>query len=366
MIDEIKMLRKELHRIPEASMQEEKTKAKLMDFIHKHTSLAITDCGSWFYVWKDGTKGNRTIGFRADFDAVVCQDGCARHLCGHDGHSAILAGFALYLDGQTTDENVCLIFQPGEETGQGGATCSRLITEKNISEIYAIHNIPGHPEGDILLLNRTFACASTGMEIEITGTPSHAAYPEQGKNPALIIAELIQHLNRLIAMPHKGIVLGTVIGIDLGSKSYGVSAEKGTLRLTLRAEYQDEYDELTGAIQSMAETLSMRDKMKCQVRRIEEFPATENTELCVKKVRHAAESIGLKTIEPSEPFRWSEDFGYYLKRCDGAIFGVGCGENHPGLHTFGYEFNDAIIGTTIQMYMELLKTARFDQISTSI
>ena len=43
----------------------------------------------------EGQCGQAPIAFRADFDAVVCQDGCARHLCGHDGHSAILAGLAV-------------------------------------------------------------------------------------------------------------------------------------------------------------------------------------------------------------------------------------------------------------------------------
>ena len=68
----------------------------------------------------------------------------------------------------------------------------------------------------------TFACASTGMEIRLTGAPSHAAYPEQGRNPALLI-----YLQELLQKPHRGIVLGTVIGVELGSKSYGLSAEKG-------------------------------------------------------------------------------------------------------------------------------------------
>lgn len=249
----IKELRKQLHSIPEPSMKETQTKQLLMDFLHSHTDLEIVDCGAWFYAHYKGGKTGNAIAFRADFDAVVCQDGCARHLCGHDGHSAILAGFALELKQLAPERNVYLIFQPGEETGQGGSLCSGLIETCGIKEIYGFHNIPGYAKNEVLLLNGTFACASTGMEICIQGSPAHAAYPKQGKNPALLIADLITYMNTLVNGKHRGIVLGTVIGIDAGSCSYGMSADRGVLRLTLRAEYQDEYDKLVEKIRSRAE-----------------------------------------------------------------------------------------------------------------
>ena len=92
-------LRKELHNIPEKSMHEVKTKQTLIHFIETHTqSLEIVDMDQWFYVVKKGKGHDHPIAFRADYDAVTCADGCPRHLCGHDGHSAVLAGFSLWLD----------------------------------------------------------------------------------------------------------------------------------------------------------------------------------------------------------------------------------------------------------------------------
>ena len=119
-------LRKQLHALAEPSMLEYKTKALLMGFLREHTSLEIVDCGSWFYAIHKGEGRQAPIAFRADFDAVLCQDGCARHLCGHDGHSAILAGLGLALEGLATKRDVYLLFQPAEETGQGAALCSSL------------------------------------------------------------------------------------------------------------------------------------------------------------------------------------------------------------------------------------------------
>ena len=124
-IEKTKELRKKLHEIPEPSMHETKTKKLLMDFISENTSLKVTDCESWFYITKyaqeegQSPKKRRAIAFRADMDAVCGKDGKPGHYCGHDGHSAILAGLALWLDERETDKDIYLIFQPAEETGEG-------------------------------------------------------------------------------------------------------------------------------------------------------------------------------------------------------------------------------------------------------
>lgn len=353
-IEMISELRRKLHDIPEPSMQERKTKQLLMDFLRKNTTLNIVDRGEWFYAQYQGNDTGDAVAFRADYDAVVCKDGCARHICGHDGHGAILAGFALELEKMAPRQNVYLIFQPGEETGQGALLCAQLIEECCIKEIYGMHNIPGYAQNEILLLDGAFACASTGMEIRIQGIPSHAAYPEQGRNPAGVIADLIVYMNAIVRERHRGVVLGTVIGIDAGSESYGVSADSGVLRLTLRAEYQEEYDELVKKIEERAKQKSSEEGMKCSVRWIEPFPATINDPACVRKVKNVAQSLGLSVTTPKEPFRWSEDFGCYLQKTRGAFFGVGIGKSCPGLHTAEYEFHDAIIGTVIDMYVGLL------------
>ena len=348
-------LRQQLHALAEPSMLEYKTKALLMQFLREHTSLEIVDCGSWFYAIHKGEGRQAPIAFRADFDAVLCQDGCERHLCGHDGHSAILAGLGLALEGLATKRDVYLLFQPAEETGQGAALCSSLLAEQQIEEIYGLHNLPGFAEKEILLAYDTFACASTGMEISFTGAPSHAAYPEQGRNPALLIAQIITNLQELLQKPHQGIVLGTVIGVDLGSKSYGLSAEKGLLRLTLRAERPEEYAALVDGIKNMALQGAAEQGLQCTIGFIEPFPATVNNKQCVNKVAKAAQEIGLSTGFLAEPMRWSEDFGYYLQKTQGAFFGLGCGLQHAGLHTADYEFNDNIIESAVALYLKLVE-----------
>ena len=54
--------------------------------------------------------------------------------------------------------------------------------------------------------------------------------------------------------------------------------------------------------------------------------------------------------ELQEPMRWSEDFGYYLRECGGAFFGIGDGEDYPQLHTAEYEFSDEITETAAELF----------------
>ena len=145
--DMIHSLRKKLHENPEPSMQEEKTRHILQEFIKRHTTFEVVDKGVWFYAVKKAEKesGKAPIAFRADMDAVCGKDGKPGHYCGHDGHSSILCGVALYLSKQEElpERDVYLIFQPGEEIGAGAKICKELLTEKQIGEIYGLHNIPG-------------------------------------------------------------------------------------------------------------------------------------------------------------------------------------------------------------------------------
>ena len=223
-LQKIKVLRKTLHSMPEKSGEEIKTKACLMAFLKENTSLQTEDRGSYFFAYAKAHGAKMPpVAFRADMDAVCGKDGKPGHFCGHDGHSSILSGLALILDKEKEklSRDVYLIFQPAEETGEGAAVCRKLIKEKNIGRIYGLHNIPGYPEKTVLLKKGTFACASTGLEIRMTGTPSHAAYPEAGKNPGTALAELLLSIEALTKKirEQESFVLMTLIGMEIGSES---------------------------------------------------------------------------------------------------------------------------------------------------
>lgn len=381
-IEQIMELRKQLHRIPEHSMQEVKTKQMLMDFLKLHTALEIVDHGAWFYAVKRAydrvtTENDKTfdvsevaaeipeqmteykppIAFRADMDAVCGKDGKPGHFCGHDGHSSVLCGLGLYLDSgkEPLAQDVYLIFQPAEEIGKGAELCRSLIKEKHIGEIYGFHNIPGKPLGTVLVKDGTFACASTGLEIHMTGTPSHAAYPEAGRNPGYALARLLLQIEELTEHFNetRGFVRMTLIGMELGSKNYGVAASDGYLRLTVRSEGEQVFHDYLAEIRKLAEVMAQKEDLELSIKEIERFPSTDNHTEQVQKIRACAASQQIPYMELPEPMRWSEDFGWYLQETKGAFFGIGDGEDYAQLHTEHFEFPDAILETAVTMFAGL-------------
>ncbi len=368
-LNKIIELRHQLHMYPELSCEEVETKETLMKFIEGNTSLEVVDKGRWFYCVKPRAQANSDnaktpIAFRADFDALpidehidasyTSQNPGISHKCGHDGHSAALAGFALELDDMDVNRDVYLIFQHGEEIGAGGEECSRLIPDKGISEVYAFHNVSGFPKGSIVYREGLTQPASKGLTIEFTGKTSHAANPEEGNNPSFVIADVLTKIRELLEEPHDGMLLCTIVNIELGTKDFGVSAGSGEISMTLRAENEAEMDELEMSIRNAALEFAAKQGIDVGFSVSDPFPETRNDAEALERVRAVARSLNFEIVEEQEIWRASEDFGWYLKRCPGAIFYIGNGEGYPALHTIEYDFPDEILGIAVDMFSALI------------
>lgn len=341
-----------LHNCPEISGCEHKTKKLLTDFIAANTSLEITGCGGGFYAaHREQNCAKAPIALRADYDALACPDGSAAHLCGHDGHSAALCLCALMLESKRVNRNVFFLFQPAEETGAGAITCLELFEKESVAEIYGAHNLPGYPLARVLTRSGTFAFGSLGLTLRFAGRPAHAAYPEYGLSPAAAVGELLTLVPTLSATRrYTGRTLCTVAGASMGEKAFGTAASDAELWLTIRAEHESELKRFTRDTIAAAASLAQKYGLDFSSEKQDAFPATENNEACAQKV------MSLCHGEPLlEPMRWSEDFGHYLQRCDGAFFGIGAGENHAPLHTAGYIYPKQLLYPTADAFMALIK-----------
>ena len=344
-------LRHELADCAEISGHEVKTRQLLIDFLKEHTSMEIYPCGEGFYVvHRENVTSKPSIALRADYDALAMPDGSARHLCGHDGHAAALCGAALFAEGKTFSRNIFFLFQPAEETGYGAPGCCELFDKETVDEIYGMHNLPGHPLGQVTTRSGTFACASRGLTLEFHGKPTHAAYPENGISPADAMGELLAKLP-VISAAEKfgGMTLCTVIGLHMGEKAFGTAAADAELWLTLRAEHDADLLQLQEQILQLSEDLADKHGLKFSYDIQEVFPSTENDPSCAQKVLDMCNGIIL-----TEPMRWSEDFGHYLQKVPGAFFGIGAGDNHPPLHTENYEYPDELLPYAIEAFAVLM------------
>lgn len=363
-IEFIKQLRHELHQHPELSNQEVWTKQHLMSFLQTHTSLEIIDKGTWFYAVYRAGEGKRNLAFRADFDALPIEETIkiphgskypgVSHKCGHDGHAACLAGFALEINQEGAEQNIYFLFQHAEETGDGALQCVSFIKENEIEEIFAFHNMSGMPLCSVNVIDGTAHFASKGMIIHMEGTPAHASQPEDGVNPAFAMANLIQAIPDFTsAEKNKGKVLCTVIQIDVGERTFGISASQGDLLLTIRAQYETELEQLQKNLEHYALSLAHENGLKVSFSYHDVFPETVNHKESSDKIRKVCKRKVIPFIEMEQPFRASEDFGHYLKETKGAICFIGNGENYPPIHTLEYDFLDEIIETAVELFKGL-------------
>ncbi len=352
-IEKYTALRHELHKNAELSGHEEKTMKILMDFLRENADCEIFPMNGWFYAVKKG--GEKRIAFRADMDALPIPENSdcpyaslnptVSHRCGHDGHSAALAAFACECESSNT---VYFIFQHAEETGEGARECAGLLKKEGIGEIYGFHNLPGYDLNKILYRYGTFACASMGLELSFKGRNSHAAYPENGVNPAFAIAEILLALDGL-RRDFTAMTLITVVGVEVGGKAYGTAAGDGVIRLTIRGELEDELLALKERILALCRERSVNMEFSYIIH--DPFPETRNHDDSVDKLKAACPD----SEELPAPMRWSEDFGYYLKEVPGAFFGIGSGKDCPQLHTEDYDFPDKIVETAVLTFQKLAR-----------
>lgn len=362
-------LRHTLHAHPELSGEEQETKKRLMDFISHHTHLQLVDRGSWFYALYEPKKrnGKPAIGFRADMDALPLPEArdlpygstkaCVAHKCGHDGHSSALTALALLLE---KDENILrpvyLIFQSAEETGKGGKSCADFVEAAGLGEVYAFHNLSGYPENAIMVRDGLTQCASKGLTVHFTGKRAHAGTPEEGCNPAPALARMILLAEKLGAPAKEegaGTLLLTIVGVNLGGRDFGISPGEGEISFTLRADEEKDLAAVENGLRQEACRLGEEHSLAVSFEEADPFPATVNSPLGTERVRAAARSLGLTLVPMEKPWRPSEDFGWYLKVCPGALFYVGNGENWPAPHHPAYDFNDRILPTPAALFLKL-------------
>lgn len=363
-ISELVNLRHDLHQNPETAGGEINTARKILTFFEQlGPDEIIRNLGGTglAFIFKGKNPGLRLL-FRAELDALPIQEtgnpsyksqtDDKAHLCGHDGHMAILCGLGEKLAAQRpANGEVVLLFQPAEETGEGAR---RILADPKFQQIkpdfaFALHNLPGFPLHQVVTRKGTFAAGSTGLTITLTGKTSHAAHPEAGINPALAIAQLIQILPKLTEKLDS-FALVTVIHAELGRLAFGTSAGKGSLSVTIRAFDQDDLESLIEMITQKAKKIASSEKLGCEFSFVESFAVSKNDPTAAQIAEEVMKEQALQVAEKPEPFRWSEDFGLFSQSCPSYLFGLGSGENCPQLHEPTYDFPDELIETGVRIF----------------
>jgi|FLOH01.1.fsa_nt_gi amidohydrolase len=375
-LSQLTKLRRELHKYPELSDQEKNTsrliKEHIIQFDPDEIIEKIGKHGIAF-VFK-GKQAGPTVMFRCELDALPINEindfdyksanSGVSHKCGHDGHMAIMSGLAQVLNNNPPEKGrVVLLFQPSEETGQGAKNVLQDSKFEQIKPdyIFALHNIPGFPENSILVKDDIFSSASIGLIIRLTGSTSHASEPEKGQNPVFVMADVIKEVEKY-ALPDNNperVKLITPIYCRLGEQAFGTSPGYAEMMFTLRASGTKDFESLKSFIINTVEKSINKtapfNKLFMEYEWVEEFPNTKNDLACNNIILQAAHQSDYSIEKLHFPFRWSEDFGYFLDKFSGALFGLGAGIDQPALHNPDYDFPDKLIDTGIRMFHNIYK-----------
>ena len=368
-----------IHKHPELSFKEEMTSdfiASVLESnnIEMHRGLAVTGIVATVH----GTKNGKAIGLRADMDALPIQernefshksihDG-KMHACGHDGHSTMLLGAAVYLkENNDFSGTVHFIFQHAEEGGGGG----RVMVEEGIFEkfpceaVYGMHNWPGMAEGQFAVHDTAVMAANETLKITIKGKGGHAAMPDQCVDPIVIGAQIITAIQSVVSRnvaPLDSAVVSVTM-VDAGFVSNVIPNEMN-LTGSLRYFKSEIGDDVKKKIKTIAEGISQSMGATASFSSVPNYPATVNTPKHAKLCASAAEVVvgSTNVLRNEKPSMGSEDFSFLLNASEGAYIWIGNGlvpEDGPEggcmLHNTQYDFNDEILPLGSSYWVELVK-----------
>ncbi|MBE0423977.1 MAG: amidohydrolase [Lutibacter sp.] len=367
---ELVTFRKMLHANPEVSGKEYNTAKRIAEFLKtcKPTKVMENIGGTGIVAEFDSGKSGETVMFRAELDALPIQeintfshcstiDGVS-HKCGHDGHATVLLGLARILAEQKPKTGkVFLLFQPAEEDGEGAKAvfADPKFKALNPDYIFAFHNLPAYSLNQIVVKNNSFTAAVKSIIIKLHGKTAHAAEPENGLNPALAIAEILQESAKLSNNDtnRNDFTLITPIHIEMGEIAYGISAGYGEIRLTIRTWNEKTMEKLTADLSNCIDKVAKNHQMPITNSWTQVFYANQNDDEAVSLIKEAATNLSFDIFERKFPFKWGEDFGLFTQHFKGAMFGIGSGEESPSLHNPDYDFPDEILPNAIQLFHQI-------------
>lgn len=364
--------RRHLHAEPELSGQEAKTAEavrarlqaagadRIVSGIGGHGVLGIFD----------GREAGPTIMLRAELDALPIQEKSElqhrslvagkAHLCGHDGHMAILAAVAHNLSQQRPSRGrVALLFQPAEEDGSGAAAvlADAKFEQMRPDFVFALHNLPGLGLGQVSVAEGLVNCASQGMQIRLSGRTTHASNPEFGISPKDALAKLLLEIP---ALGH-GTELAddfsmlTITHARLGEPAFGIAPGFGELWATLRTCTDAMMERLRLETEDLARRVAAGEGLSTEIAYRDVFNHCANDVDAVAHLRSALDAEGVRHSAQGLPLRGSEDFGRFGSRSKSAMFFLGAGKEHPGLHESNYDFPDQLIEIGARIFVRTIR-----------
>ncbi len=337
-------IRRDLHEHPEVSGEEDRTIGQITAELWKMglSSEVIKNGGVLSVI--EGARPGKTLVLRGDMDAlpmtenknnlkgekvVVSKYDGAAHMCGHDGHTAMLLGAAKILS-ENKDRlkgRVILAFEQGEEDGRGIVGILKRILEIGADGVWGIHLKSDIPSGKISVDPGPRMAGAFMFDVRIDGNGGHGARPDLANTPVDVFTDFYNHLksNRMNTLdPFKAITFS--IGSVNGGSSHNVIPDslnfKGTYRflhyeqgVKAEREFKDKLERIAALHDCTYEYIIPPKAMNLSV---------YNQEDCAEIASDAVkDSIGERCLYHYPAWMASEPFALYQKYLPGVFAFLG-------------------------------------------
>ena len=336
--DRITALRRAIHAEPELGLDTPKTlakvKAELADV--KLEWREGPSCTGAVAVLNPGKSGRRVL-LRGDMDALPMPEETGldfastvpgrMHACGHDTHTAMLAGAARILSARADAlaGEVRFMFQPGEE-GYHGA---RYMIDDGLLDplpdaAFALHIMPNAPHGAIASRTGTLLASADTLEIAVMGRGGHASMPHQTRDPVPVACEIVMALQAMVTRRFEATeaVVVTVTQLDAGT-AFNVIPDRALLKGTIRTLSAQKRKAVWDDIRRVAEHIAAAHDCAAEVTVTEGFPPTVNDGRAVALAESVATGLGGEFVHMPTPVMGAEDFSYVLEKVPGMMAFLG-------------------------------------------
>lgn len=374
-VEEFIGLRRDIHQNPELAYEEHRTSALVAERLRQWGYSVTTGLGGTGVVGQmvRGIGGSR-IGLRADMDALPIQEANTTawasckpglmHACGHDGHTAMLLAAAQMLAVSTQwSGTLNLIFQPAEEGGGGALRMMQdgLFEQFPCDSIFAMHNMPGFPQGQLVFRSGPTMASSDYLSITLQGQGGHGAMPHRANDPIVAAASLIMALQTVVSrnvdpLQPAVVTVGSIhagqannVIADSVQMELSVRALDPAVRVAMRKRLHDVV-QLQAQSYGVTAHIDWRDGYAVLVNDAHQT----NRALDVARQHFAAEQI----VAQGPMLTGSEDFAFMLEKIPGCYLFIGNGAgSEPGacmVHNPAYDFNDHNIAIGAQYWVALV------------
>lgn len=342
--DDLRALRRTLHRDPELGLDLPRTQATVLaalDGLPLETTTG-TALSSVTAVLRGGRPGPAVL-LRADMDALPVQEHSPEpyasrrpgvtHACGHDLHVAALVGAARLLSAARAGlaGDVVFMFQPGEE-GHGGA---RLMLDEGVLDAagtrvvaaYALHVLANTlPAGLVATRPGPVLAASDGFDVTVTGRGGHGSAPHSAADPVTAACEMVLALQTMITrtvdvFDPAVLTVGSLHAGEARNVIPGTATFQATVRTLSEPVRAQVRANVLRTLRGVADAHGVRVDIDYQ----DGYPVTVNdaaeTDFAVSVAREVVGGRGV-FVAP-RPISGSEDFSFVLQQVPGAFLGLG-------------------------------------------